>query len=133
MQEYTADELAEDSGDEKRIEKAERAAELKAAKQRKKKASSVQSLLSVPAAAVREPAPPYHISSSSTWGFTSMTAPPPVRRAVGPCYACGEMGHMRMSYPRVAAPDRSRMWYPLQMGDVVHESGVDSRPPERSV
>ena len=59
-----------------------------------------------------------------------MTAPTPVRRAVGPCYACGEMGHMRMSCPRVAAPDRSKKWYPLQMGD---ESGVDSRPPERSV
>ena len=44
MQEYTADELAEDSGDEKRLEKAERAAELKAAKRRKKKASSAQSL-----------------------------------------------------------------------------------------
>ena len=43
MQEYTADELAEDSGDEKRLEKAERAAELKAAKRRKKKASSAQS------------------------------------------------------------------------------------------
>ena len=39
VQEYTADELAEDSGDEKRLEKAERAAELKAAKRRKKKAS----------------------------------------------------------------------------------------------
>ena len=43
VQEYTADELAEDSGDEKRLEKAERAAELKAAKRRKKKASSAQS------------------------------------------------------------------------------------------
>ena len=43
MQEYTADELAEDSGDEKRLEKVEKAAELKAAKRRKKKASSVQS------------------------------------------------------------------------------------------
>ena len=68
MQEYTADELAEDSGDEKRLEKAERAAELKAAKRRKKKASSAQSSrsrsLSVPAAAAREPAPPYHIPSS---------------------------------------------------------------------
>ena len=62
-----------------------------------------------------------------------MTAPTPVRRAVGPCYVCGEMGHMRMSCLRVVAPDRSRKWYPLQMGDIVHESGVDSRPPERSV
>ena len=42
MQEYTADELAEDSGDEKQLEKAERAAELKAAK-RRKKANSAQS------------------------------------------------------------------------------------------
>ena len=43
VQEYTADELAEDSGDEKRLEKAERAAELKAAKRCKKKANSAQS------------------------------------------------------------------------------------------
>ena len=36
---------------------------------------------------------------------------------------------MRMSCTRVTAPDRSRKWYPLQIGDIVH----DSRPPERSV
>ena len=80
VQEYTADELAEDSGDEKRLEKAERAAELKAAKRRKKKASSAQSSgshsLSVPAAAAREPAPPYHIPSSGT----SSLVPRPSRR-----------------------------------------------------
>ena len=35
--EYTADELADDSGDEKRLEKAERAAEHKAVKRRKKR------------------------------------------------------------------------------------------------
>ena len=132
VQEYTADELAEDSGDEKRLEKAERAAELKAAKRRKKKASSVQSSRSR-SLSVREPAPPYRIPSSSTRRFASMTAPTPVRRAVGPCYACGEMGHMRMSCPRVAAPDRSRKWYPLLIGDIVPESGVDGRSPERSV
>ena len=84
MQEYTADELAEDSGDEKRLEKAERAAELKAAKRRKKKASSAQSSrscsLSVPAAAAREPAPPYHIPSSGTRRFPSMTVPTPGRQ-----------------------------------------------------
>ena len=139
VQEYTADELAEDLGDEKRLEKTERAAELKAAKRRKKKASSVQSSRSrslsvrMPGAAAREPAPPYHVPSSSTRRFASMTAPTPVRRVVGPCYACGEMGHMRMSCPRVAGPDRSRKWYPLLIGDIVHESGVDGRPPERSV
>ena len=36
VDEYTADDLAEDSDDEKRIEKAERAAERKAEKRRKK-------------------------------------------------------------------------------------------------
>ena len=77
-------ELAEDSGDEKRLKKAEMAAELKTAKRRKKKASSAQSSrsrsLSVPAAAAREPAPPYHIPSSGTRRFTSITAPTPVLR-----------------------------------------------------
>ena len=139
VQEYTADELAEDLGDEKRLEKAEKAAELKAAKRGKKKASSAQSSrscsLSVrgPAAAAREPAQPYHVPSSSMRRFASMMAPTPVRRVVGPRYACGEMGHMRMSCPRVAAPDRSRRWYPLLIGDIVQESRVDGRPPERSV
>ena len=40
---------------------------------------------------------------------------------------------MRMSCPRVAGPDRSTKWYPLLIGDIVHESRVDGRPPERSV
>ena len=144
VQKYTADELAEDSGNEKRLEKAERAAELKAAKRRKKKASSAQSSRSrslsvrMPGAAVQPASPALPYSELGYEAFhqhdgADTRAPTPVRRAVGHCDARGEMGHMRMSCPRVAAPDRSRKWYPLQMGDVVHESGVDSRPPERSV
>ena len=58
VQECTADELAEDSGDEKRLEKAERAAELK---RRKKKASSVQSSRSR-SLSVRVPAAAAHAS-----------------------------------------------------------------------
>ena len=47
--EYTTDELAEGSDDEKRLEKAERAAEVKAAKRRKKRGGGVEA---------QRPAPP---------------------------------------------------------------------------
>ena len=133
VQEYTADELAEDLGDEKRLEEAEIAAELKAAKWRSVETSRSH-LLSVPAAIVSEPAQPYHIPSSSARQFTSLAPPTPVCRVVGPCFVCGKMSHMHASCPRTfAAPDRSRKWYPLRMGDGMHESAIDIRPPERSV
>ena len=100
------EELVEDSGDEKLLEKAERAAELKAPKWRNKKVSSAQSCRSsspsVPAAAVHEPAPLNHIPSLNTRRFTSMMAPTPASRVVDPCFTCGEMGHMRVSSPRIA-------------------------------
>ena len=100
------EELVEDSGDEKQLEKAERAAELKAPKQRNKKVSSAQSCHScspsVPAAAVHEPAPLNHIPSLNTRRFTSMMAPTPASRVVDRCFTCGEMGHMCVSSPRIA-------------------------------
>ena len=74
VQEYTGDELSEDSGDEKRLEKAERAAELKAAKRRKKKASSAQSSrsrsLSVPAATARASQPRHTIFRARARGVS---------------------------------------------------------------
>ena len=39
----------------------------------------------------------------------SVAPPTPACRVMGPCFACGEMGHMHASCPRTfAAPDRSR-------------------------
>ena len=102
--EYTADELAEDSDDEKRIFKAEKAAERKAAKRRKTVAplrpkARVQTSL---------------VSAASTGGSLQQVLP---RRTVpipqsyaqavrpvrppGPCLACGELGHVRSCCPKI--------------------------------
>ena len=38
---------------------------------------------------------------------------PPVHRAVGPCFACGEMGHLRTYCPKIQAQEKK--WYPSHM------------------
>ena len=112
--EYTADELAEDSDDEKRLEKAEKAAERKAAKRKKK-----------PIAKTGKGR--YSALQPSPSGSVPVSAPmtyPPKRpqllsmpmRAAGPCFACGEMGHLRSYCPKT--PAETRKWYPLGLGAI---------------
>ena len=110
--EYTADELAEDSEDEKRLEKAEKAAERKAAKRRR----------TVPRTRRRGSYPP----QSSQAGAPSAapvqsplflpkrptTAPGGGARAIGPCFACGELGHLRSFCPKTPTEVGSKKWYP---------------------
>ena len=111
--EYTADELAEDSDDEKRLEKAERAAERKAAKRRK--------------APERRPKPYGRPQQGqplpSTGPVTTALIPgasqkrplvtPLPQRQVGPCFACGQMGHLRSFCPKTAGSSNStKSWYP---------------------
>ena len=79
-----------------------------------------QSRVVVPVAATG-PAPPYHLPSSRHVAGGSATSG---RRTAGPCFACGEMGHLRASCPSAAA-DSGRKWYPLQEGVVVYDSSVD--------
>ncbi|ETW96471.1 MAG: hypothetical protein ETSY2_46335 [Candidatus Entotheonella gemina] len=137
--EYTTDELAEDSDDEKRIEKAERAAEQKAAKRRKKKSGSITTgrprRQPFPSAPVATTAPP----SVTPLQFATNTsrrpgaAPAPVQRPLGPCFACGELGHLRVHCPKLAAAEGGRKWYPFDKGDslYVHRVISPGRQPDK--
>ena len=110
VEEYTADNLAENSDDERRIEKAERAAERKAGKRRKKRAAetpankprgSYQRGLTVP------PNPAFPTLQQPMYPPKRQLGPP-FTRPVGPCHFCGEMGHLRLYCPvRVVAEGKS--------------------------
>ena len=110
--EYTADELADDSDDEKRIEKAEKAAERKAGLRKRKRAQQQQPKF--PRFPRRERGNLYNLSFPSPalqWkpqqtlpvatGIGGRRASPTTPRAVGPCFACGEMGHLRTYCPKM--------------------------------
>ena len=121
--EYTADELAEDSDD----EKAERAAERKAGKRRKKRAEQQTfarraTRVGPPVGTVTAAGPSGNLAAYQV-GRRPPTALPqlqPTPRTVGPCFACGEMGHLRYQCPKTAGsgPDGSRKWYPLKCTDI---------------
>ena len=111
---YTADELADDSDDEKRLEKAEKAAERKAGLRKRKRLQPTPRFPPrYPAVAypsqqqqqqqlqVRQPGP----SGARRAGPPSGMQP---QRAVGPCFACGEMGHLRVYCSKILAQDRRR-------------------------
>ncbi len=115
--EYTADELAADSDDEKRIEKAEKATERKAAKRKRKwaeppaKTGSTRGRFSAV-----QPALP--LSSPAAYAAKHPATAPVLPRAVGPCFACGEVAHLRSYCPRLpsTATTETRKWYPLHSG-----------------
>ena len=123
--EYTADELADDSDDEKRLERAEKAADRKAGlKKRKRLPSSakasapsyVRRYVTAPPASYGNLAVPYSATHSQPSGGPSgrrsgSVAGPSLQRAVGPCFACGEMGHLRMYCPRTQSQEKR--WYPF--------------------
>jgi hypothetical protein len=120
--EYTADELADDSDDEKRLEKAEKAAERKAGLKRKRR----QQPLRVPRGQRQYPGPqvyggytanpPPHfptaaavavpVAEARAGGLSTSVQ----RGTVGPCFACGDMGHLRSYCPRTQAQEKK--WYP---------------------
>ena len=120
--EYTTDEVAEGSDDEKRLERAEKAAEQKTAKRRKKRAGSTsgrpcgQPRPSVPVAMA---APTVSLQCQATTTRRPGTATAPVQQAVGPYFACGELGHLRVHCPKtVAAAESGGRWYPFDKGDI---------------
>ena len=105
VQEYEADALADDSDDEKKIEKAERAAEKKAvvaARKRKRqapvgaKAQKVESP-GVPRAALQQSFP----LVKPTGRFPTA----PVVRPIGPYHQCYEYGHLRRNCPLLLSPE----------------------------
>ena len=99
VSEYTVDELADDSEDEKRLEKAERLVEKKAAKHRKKcmePPSIKQGARLVPATAAARAGPSgYQVPPLWPAGPS-----PQLFKAPGLCFACGEMGHIRLQCPK---------------------------------
>lgn len=113
--EYTADELTDDSDDEKRLEKAEKAAERKAAKRKRKRAEPTRAGKGRfnPVQSASTPSVPAPTPTSATFSARRPAVVPAPARAIGPCFACGEMGHLRTYCPKTA-PDRK--WYLLQSG-----------------
>ena len=127
--EYTADELADDSEDEKRIEKAERAAEKKAGLRNKRRRFLTGRPGRFPRSGLPYAAPP---PPAPYPGAQQMGAPQPggpvvrrtaagvaAQRPLGPCFACGDIGHLRAFCPKMHAAERKS--YPsLKMYAIVH-------------
>ena len=119
MAEYTADELTDDSGDEKRIEKA---AEHRALKKRRKRGgmgmagrSRTGRIPQGPSSSPTGAPSPFHQPATSA---PRQPFPPglPAAQVAGPCFACGEMGHIRLHCPKMAAggAESTRRWYPYE-------------------
>ena len=114
--EYTADERADDSNDERRLEKAEKAAEKKVGKRKRKRMEMLPRSLQRP---TRLPGPSLLVplaGSSAAPGPLGLSAPRRFAnqqmRPLGLCFACGKMGHLRVSCPR-ALQGAERKSYPL--------------------
>ena len=132
--EYTADELADDSDDEKRLEKAEKAAERKAGQKRRRRQQPVQKGAMprgqrYPGAPGLQggvyPAHPHYsvpfplqqqqqaLGVGQSGRRTTGAGASQQRTVVGPCFACGEMGHLRTYCPRAQTSEKK--WYPHQI------------------
>ena len=116
--EYTADELADDSEDEKRIEKAERAAERRAVKRKRKRAELAQPKVIKARFNAGQTSPTLASPALATQAGPSPGLParrvavaPVAPRTLGPCFACGEMGHLHASCPKTSA--EGRKWHPF--------------------
>ena len=119
--EYTADDLADDSDDKKCLEKAEKAAERKVAKRKRKLPArpagrgrpgfGQQAPAAVGGSAFVLPSP---VVQQTVYPLRRPSMPPVLPRQPGPCFACGEMGHIRSYCPRTsgAPPSEARKWYP---------------------
>ena len=103
VQEYETDYLAADSGDEKRIAKAEKAAEVKVVASKKKKAHAAkfsQIRANHPWPSSYRPggwqSQSFGHQSSKMHSPSMMSASSsPAVRPIGPCHACHEFGHLR--------------------------------------
>ena len=121
--EYTADELAEDSEDEKRIFKAEKAAERKSVKRRRAaapprpKIRAQSSVVPVTGSTVG----PLQHRRSMPISYAQAVRPP---KPLGPCFVCGEMGHLKNFCTKMTDASNSKKWYPSQYGFMCVD-GVD--------
>ncbi len=127
VSEYEADELADDSDDEKRITTAEKAAEQRLIKKRKTSANQRGRTASVKWSRDSPPvwraAPPIRgsgimpVTTDRTGLLSNVGARMP--RPAGPCFSCGEFGHIRSSCSKIGSSSAShgvgtsRTLYPL--------------------
>ena len=104
VDEYEGDDLAEDSDDEKRMEKAENRAERKLAKKRKireaRMKDDVGAKSAIPPGALR-PFPAKGADAMKGAGTCVVIKPPPQFPA-GTCFECGDPSHWRKECPKVA-------------------------------
>ena len=116
MAEYTTDELAEGSDDEKRRSRRQRSVAKSVVVvcrvwgRGRVGPTASPAPLAAPAAALQ-----FHPSPTARRPGAATT---PGQRAVGPCFACVDMGHLRLHCPKItAALDSGRRWYPFHKGD----------------
>ena len=110
MNEYTADELAENSNDEKRMEKA---AERKAAC--KRKAPAEKSKASKRSGSAMVPVQTFQPHPSAQFQLPFVRRAPAQQstpKMPGPCFTCGQMGHLKNYCPKTQASSSKTVWYP---------------------
>ena len=117
VKEYETDDLARDSDDEKRIIRAEKAAEKKVVSLKKKSRGGktparTQTWLSYRQQSFPQSQRPQYPRYAPS---TSGAAP---SRPVGPCHACHEFGHLRNSCPKVFGTPARNPQYPFHMDSV---------------
>lgn len=102
--EYVADELADDSDDEKRMLKAEKAAERKASK---RKRNTNTKYVKGYGSSFKNPSMP---NQPQQWLTPRNTRPATISpstggyvRPLGPCFACGEVGHLRANCTKTSS------------------------------
>lgn len=96
--EYQADVLAADSDDEKKLSRAEVAAEKKIEKKKKKQKGTWKGKRSAPTSTSALSGVQYPTAVSPGYARVPFTAPRPLfppSRLVGPCHNCQRMGHLR--------------------------------------
>ena len=104
VKEYITDELADDSGDEKRLKKAEKSAAAKKAELKKSKAKPTRPSQYSHGAPSRAP---YSFRPFATSRFSS-----PYRPESRTCFQCGITGHVRTSCPSLRALRQPRLQTP---------------------
>ena len=110
---FSADELAENSDDEKRMEKAEKAAERKAA--HKRKAPAEKSKASKRPASAMVPVQTFQSHPSAQFQLPFVRRAPAQQstpKLPGPCFTCGQMGHLKNYCPKTQASSSKTVWYP---------------------
>ena len=114
--EYDADELADDSDNERKIEKAEKAAERKAAMARKKQGHSVQQSASygreIPSNRLLQGRRVLDVVPTESPAVSPGRKVCPATGA-GTCFFCGEFGHFRRNCPKGGASAAAKQ-YPFE-------------------